>query len=236
MSRPASLFVSLLPEWVGGGKVPESLDVRRVALRKRDLKDPWADKVMGQLKRAIKELLNASVKYATNHIVSHVPSYWMRHTWYRRVLGWHLGAKAGIFMGQHIQMAGVRASGRRVSIGADTLIHEGCLLSTRGGLVIGEHVNISAHASLLSSSHEIDDPDFAIRYRPIVIDDYVWIGPRTMILAGVTVGKGAVVLAGAVVADDVAPYAIVGGVPATVVGQRALRDPSYTLDYRPLLE
>jgi maltose O-acetyltransferase len=160
----------------------------------------------------------------------------VRHLWYRGILGWYIGTKAAILMGQHIQMVGVRASGRRVSIGADTLIHEGCLLSTRGGLVIGEHVSISAHASLLSSCREINHPDFAPRYRPVVIDDYVWIGPSATILAGVTVGRGAVVLAGAVVTHDVPPRAVVGGVPAMIVTMRELEDPSYTLNYRPLFE
>lgn len=191
---------------------------------------------MEQLWRAIKELVNALVKYATNHVISHIPSYTLRHAWYRGMLGWHIGAKAAILMGQHIQMAGVRASGRRVSIGADSLIHEGCLLSTRGGLLIGEHVSISACVSLLSSCHEIDHPDFVPSYRPVVIDDYVWIGPRATILAGVTVGKGAVVLAGAVVANDVPPRAVVGGVPATIVKMRELHDPSYILNCRPLFE
>jgi len=212
------------------------LAARRASLRGQDLRDPQSGKVMVQLWRAIKELLSALVKYATNHVINHIPSYMLRHAWYRGMLGWHIGAKAAIFMGQHIQMAGVRASGRRVSIGADSLIHEGCLLSTRGGLVIGEHVSISAFVSLLSNCHEIDHPNFVTRYRPVVIDDYVWIGPRATILAGVTVGKGAVVLAGAVVANDVPPRAVVGGVPARIVKMRELHDPSYTLNRRPLFE
>ncbi|EPC26920.1 antibiotic acetyltransferase [Lacticaseibacillus paracasei subsp. paracasei Lpp46] len=51
----------------------------------------------------------------------------------------------------------------------------------------------------------------------ILVGDDVWIGYRATILSGVTIGQGAVVAAGAVVADDVAPYSIVGGVPAKTI-------------------
>ena len=60
----------------------------------------------------------------------------------------------------------------------------------------------------------------AISKGDIVVDDDVWIGYRATILSGVHIGQGAVVAAGAVVTKDVPPYAIVGGVPAKVIGYR----------------
>jgi acetyltransferase-like isoleucine patch superfamily enzyme len=59
---------------------------------------------------------------------------------------------------------------------------------------------------------------------------------RATVLPGVTIGKGAVVTAGAVVVRDVEAYGIAAGVPASVIGTRGLRDPAYTLDYHPPLE
>ena len=56
--------------------------------------------------------------------------------------------------------------------------------------------------------------------RPVTIDDDVWIGDRVLILAGVHVGKGAIIGAGAVVTKDVPPYAIVGGNPAHIIRMR----------------
>ena len=61
------------------------------------------------------------------------------------------------------------------------------------------------------------------------IDDYVFIGPRAIILPGVKINKGAVIGAGAVVTKDVTEFSIVGGVPAKVIRQRALRDLNYKL-------
>lgn len=55
---------------------------------------------------------------------------------------------------------------------------------------------------------------------PIVVEDDVWLGFRSTVMSGVTIGKGAVVAAGAVVTKDVPPYAIVGGVPAKVIKYR----------------
>ncbi|HVM95493.1 MAG TPA: acyltransferase, partial [Candidatus Acidoferrales bacterium] len=152
------------------------------------------------------------------------------------VLGWDIGSQAAILMGQRLQMTGVRSNGRRVSIGAGSVINHGCALFTAGGLRIGANVSISAGVWLISASHDIDDPEFHMTSSPIVIEDYVWIGARATVLEGVTIGKGAIVMAGAVVTRDVPSYAVVGGVPAKQVGTRKLRDPTYSLGYRPLLE
>lgn len=178
----------------------------------------------------------ALVKYATNHLIAHIPSYRIRHGWYRRVLGWRIEPRAAILLGQHVQMAGVRSSGRKVFIGAGTVINHGCLLYTTGGLEIGREVSISAGVWLVTGTHDMNHPDFPDEYRPIVIGDHAWIGARATILAGVTIGEGAVVMAGAVVARDVPPFAVVGGVPARIVSERRLRNPSYQLAFRPPLE
>lgn len=185
---------------------------------------------------APRELLRATIKYLTNHVISHLPLYSVRHWWYRRVLGWNLHRTATVLLGQQVQLAGLRASGARVTIGAGTVINAGCLLYTTGGLTIGREVSVSAGVWLVTGTHDMNAPGFPSRYLPIVIGDYAWIGSRALVQAGVTIGEGAVVMAGAVVTRDVPPYAIVGGVPARQVGERALRDPAYEQGYRPLFE
>jgi O-antigen/teichoic acid export membrane protein/acetyltransferase-like isoleucine patch superfamily enzyme len=184
----------------------------------------------------IRRTAAATVKYATNYIVAYVPSHTIRHAWYRRVLGWDIGHGVSILMGPYIQMTGIRTSGRRVSIGNGTVVNQKCLIYTSGGLIIGNNVSISAEVALITGTHDINDPGFLSDYRPIVIDDYAWIGTRAMILQGVTIGQGAVVMAGAVVTKDVEPFAVVGGVPARQITERTLRNPSYQLIDPPLFE
>lgn len=183
-----------------------------------------------------RRLANATCKYLTNHLINHIPIHAVRYTWYRRVLGWDLGERASILLGQHIQMAGIRTSGRRVSIGTGTVIHHGCLLSTTGGLIIGENVIIGPGVWLVTGTYLINDPEALDVYFPITIDPYAIIGARATITSGVTIGRGAVVMPGAVVTEDVAPFDVVSGVPAQPIGQRALADPAYSLNYHPPLE
>lgn len=110
-----------------------------------------------------------------------------------------------------------------LQIGSNSNINRAVVLDARGTLQIGSHVNISPEVMLLSAEHLVDSPDFEGVARPVVVQDRVWIATRAMILPGVTVGEGAVVAAGAVVRSDVAPWTIVAGVPAKVVGHRDQR-------------
>jgi acetyltransferase-like isoleucine patch superfamily enzyme len=184
----------------------------------------------------MKTTLAALTKYATNHLIAHIPSHIIRMAWYRCVLRWRIGPRATILMGQHVQMAGVRSSGMKVSIGNGSVINHGCLLYATGGLVIGDNVSISSGAWLVTGTHDMNDPLFPDRYMPIVIGNYAWIGARATVLAGVTIGEGAVVMAGAVVTRDVPPYAVVGGVPARIVSHRTQQNFSYELNFNHLFE
>lgn len=200
---------------------------------KKDVQRPPARK----LRRAsARDVFRALIKYITNEIIQHVPSYTIRHWWYRRVLGWRLHPTASILMGQDVQLAGVRTSGSLVSIGEGSVINRGCMLYTTGGLTIGKQVSVSAGVWLITGTHDMTKPNFPARFYPITIDDYAWIGSRATILAGVHIGEGAVVMAGAVVTRDVSPYAVVGGVPARPISTRTLTNPSYDLGFRPLFE
>jgi len=66
----------------------------------------------------------------------------------------------------------------------------------------------------------MNSPKFEYNPRPIVIEDYVWIGVGATILPGVKLGKGAVVAAGAVVTKDVSPFSVVAGIPAKQIALR----------------
>ncbi|MDO6764247.1 sugar O-acetyltransferase [Agarivorans sp. 1_MG-2023] len=119
--------------------------------------------------------------------------------------------------------------GDTVFIGDDVFINTNLTLVNSGKITIGDRVMIAPNVSLFSINHALD-PELRKTYMnqqgerevidypaPITIGDDVWIGGHTVILAGVTVGNGSVVAAGAVVTKDVPAGVLVGGNPAKVI-------------------
>lgn len=120
-----------------------------------------------------------------------------------------------------------------LKIGEGTIVGDKCTIDARvGGVFIGDNVNISSNVCMWTDQHDYNDPWFRSlpgKRGPIKIGDRAWIGPNVTILHSVTIGEGAVVGAGAVVTKDVPPFALVGGVPAKVLGERN-RDLKYVRD------
>lgn len=155
------------------------------------------------------------------------------HTWRR-----FFYKLCGMKIGSHstIHMMGRIYDPRYIIIGTDTKIGENVTLDGRrqlpnsnGGLVIGNHVDIASQVMIWTSEHDIHSPAMQPIENKVAIEDYVFIGPRAIILPGVTVGRGAVVAAAAVVTKDVAPKTIVAGVPAKKIGDRKIKELSYKL-------
>ncbi|WP_445683074.1 2,3,4,5-tetrahydropyridine-2,6-dicarboxylate N-acetyltransferase [Solibacillus sp. FSL H8-0538] len=111
-----------------------------------------------------------------------------------------IGDQAVIMMGAVINIG--------AEIGAKTMIDMGAILG--GRVIVGENCHIGAGTVLAG----VIEPPSAT---PVIIEDNVMIGANAVVLEGVRVGKGAVVAAGAIVIEDVAPYTVVGGVPARVL-------------------
>lgn len=171
------------------------------------------------------------LQYLTNNVISHVPSFAVRRSWYRRILGAQIGPCAGIHLGCHIWYYGpgqVRRSG--FALGAYSRVNRNCTIDVRGPLAIGENVSISPDVTILTASHGVNDPQFRVEVRPVVIEDHAWIGTRAMILPGVTLGRGSVVAAGSVVTRDVPALTIVAGVPAKPVADREAVAATYVLE------
>ena len=181
----------------------------------------------------MKRFLSRLALSLTNGVVAHVPSHALRRAWYARVLGLSIGRRTSLLMGLHLELRGrPRPDRPAITIGDHTVINGGCHLDGRGGLSIGDNVSVSPGVWILTDEHDVNDPDFPEVLSPVRIDDYAFIGSKAMILPGVTIGRGAVVGAGAVVTKSVEPFAIVAGVPARIIGRRE-GEPRYELDYRP---
>ena len=118
-----------------------------------------------------------------------------------------------------------------VKIGHDSSVQTHSLIigDAECGITIGNFVRIAPFVTIISSNHIFERTDIPIymqgsKGKPIVIEDDVWIAARVNIMAGVTIGHGSVIAAGAVVTKDVKPYSVMGGVPAKLIKVRGQKN------------
>ena len=114
---------------------------------------------------------------------------------------------------------------KNITIGNNVSINRYTTITARAPINIGNNVLIGPFVVITSSNHEYRNKEELIlnqghNDKPIIIEDDVWIGAHSVILPGVTIGKGSVLAAGSVVTKNVEPYSVVGGVPAKLIKQR----------------
>jgi len=157
------------------------------------------------------------------HLVSlHVPIHSIRKAVFK-----FAGVKIG--RGTTIHMGCRFFNPLGVEIGEDTKVGNNAFLDGRAQLKIGDHVDIASEVMIYNSEHNIEDPEFKAVEEFVKIKDYCFVGPRAIILPGVTVGRGSVIAAGAVVTKSVDDYQIVAGIPAVVIGTRKNKNLDYKL-------
>ena len=190
------------------------------------LKDKYGNKLSFQ--QALPRIANRLKNYWLDLILykltltGYVPFHFWRK-WTYQLFGIQLGAGSTIHMWARFY------DPKNITIGQDTIIGDHAFLDGRDRLMIGNHVDIASEVLIYNSQHDINSADFQATLSPVEIGDYVFIGPRAIILPGVKIGKGAVIGAGAVITKDVLEFTIVGGVPAVKIGERRNKDPKYIL-------
>lgn len=112
-----------------------------------------------------------------------------------------------------------------IEIGEATYIGPYTCMAGPGRIVIGRGCLIGSHSGIYGNNHNFADPtrqiaQQGITCKGIVIEDDCWLGSGVRVLDGVTIGKGSVIGAGAVVTKDIPPYSVAVGVPAKVISQR----------------
>jgi acetyltransferase-like isoleucine patch superfamily enzyme len=118
---------------------------------------------------------------------------------------------------------------KQISIGSHISINRGCQFfagfhAKNAKIILHDNVIIGPEVIFFAAGHDYASLKLPDNGAPITVHSHVWIGGRSTILQGVTIGEGAVVGAGSVVTKDVAPYTIVAGVPAKFIKKREFND------------
>lgn len=194
------------------------------------MKSPLKDKRGNQLSwfQAIGKIFNRFANYCLDlkisllWILGYIPFHIIRNNIFR-LCGVKIGRRSTIHIGARMYQP------NSILIGTGSIIGDHATLDGRDKLEIGNHVDIASQVMIYNSQHNINDPFFDAVEKPVKINDYVFIGPRAIILPGVTIGKGAIIAAGAVVTKDVAEKSVVAGVPAKEIKKRDIGELKYKL-------
>ena len=173
------------------------------------------------MKKQIKSFFVISYEMVMNTLFA-LPRYRI-FIFYKKLLLQTMGAKIGkgvvIYPGVWI------APGRNLVIKDNVDLAKDVLITTTGGVEIGERTLIGYRTQIISSDHTIPPigepfPISGDNHKKIIIGKDVWIGGNCLITSGVIIGDGAVVAGGSVVTKDVPKNAIAGGVPAKIIKMR----------------
>jgi acetyltransferase-like isoleucine patch superfamily enzyme len=173
-----------------------------------------------------RKLRNRIGQVVWNLLITHIPFHFIRQG-FLKLFGATIGSNSCIMLGTSILDIEFLTIGDNTSIGAR------CLLDARAGLYIGNDVTIASDVQFIGGGHDLNHPDFLPVPDPTVVEDYVWIASRAMVLPS-HIQRGAVVAAQALVSKDIDECAIVGGVPAKVIGKRDPENLKYRGGYKPL--
>jgi acetyltransferase-like isoleucine patch superfamily enzyme len=137
-----------------------------------------------------------------------------------RLLGWcgaTIGHNVRVYEAQFINL---REGFRNLTLEDDSHVGHGCIIDLEGpvtlkrGAVLAPGVMVLSHSDPGSSHHSPLADEYGVQVAAVVIGEFAWLGARSVVLPGVTIGDGAVVAAGGVVTSDVPSGEVWGGVPA----------------------
>ncbi len=194
------------------------------------MESPFKDRKQKPLTwpQVFKKILNRFYNYYLDFKVSclwllgYFPSHLFRLALFK-LAGVELGNKSRIHIGARFFQP------KNISVGIGSIIGDHVTLDGRAKLTIGDHVDIASQVMIYNAQHDIHSPYFDPIEKSVTIKDYCFVGPRAIILPGVTIGKGAIVAAGAVVTKDVDDLTIVAGIPAKPIGTRKIKNLNYKL-------
>lgn len=176
--------------------------------------------MMTNIKKYIRGCVNDIKWQLSTSVIPNLPSNTLRN-WGMRKMGVQMTKNVMFFSGFSVREPHKLIIEDGVNIGPKVL------LDARRGLTIRKNAVIAYEAIIWSLNHDYNDVNFCGKGASVEIGAYAWICSRSIVLPGIRIGEGAVVASGAVVTKDVAPYTIVGGIPARVIGKREKKNYKY---------
>jgi maltose O-acetyltransferase len=174
-------------------------------------------------------MLSALLIFVCNNIVNKIPFHFLRLLFYRKVMKFEIGKDSSILMG-------VRFYGsKNFIIGDNSVINDYCRIDNRGLITIGNNVSISSESYLITAYHDVYSTGFENVIKPIIVEDFVFLGIRCTILPGVKLSTGAVAAASSTIIKSVPEFVIIGGNPAIQIGKRPNKL-NYKINFRPLYQ
>lgn len=167
--------------------------------------------------------------YLINRYITNIPFHFIRLFFFKLLLG-KVGKNNSFLMGVQFR------NPRNIFIGDNNVFNQRVLLDGRHSkLLIGNNIDIAQETNIWTLEHDVQDDYHKDSGGEVRIEDFVWISSRVTILPNITIGKGAVIAAGAVVTKSVPAMDIVGGVPAKSIGTRTSQL-LYTKKHRPYFQ
>lgn len=151
-----------------------------------------------------------------NHFFNHIPIKFIR-TWItKRYI--NIGKHTTVRMNVEFMDASLK---KNITLGNNCMVNPHVLLDGRTGKIkIGNNVDIARGSMIYTLQHDPDSDYFETKSGDVIIEDYVWLGSSVIVLPGVTIGRGAVIAAGAVVTKSIPPMCVAGGIPAKFIKER----------------
>lgn len=173
----------------------------------------------------LKRIQRSFIFYFYNNILSFFPFHFLRIFYLRNILRIQIGKDCFIHMGARFE--------GKIKIGNNTVIGRRCVLI--GTIIIKNNVSITAETYIFSTSHIVNDPNFNCFYATVEINDYAWLGARSIVQPGIIIGRGSVLGSGSVATKNIPDYEIFAGTPARQIGKRT-ENLIYNLKYSPYFQ
>lgn len=177
--------------------------------------------MLKKIKQAMRLWAYSFKELLLNEITPNILSARIRK-WIYRSMGVNLGKDISMYRSLEIR------NPKDLHIADNCSFGKHILLDARKGLWINEGAVVASNVMIWTLHHDYNDDNFVAVGKQVTLGRYSWICSGAIILPGVKIGDYAVVAAGAVVTKDVPNYAVVGGVPAKMIGHRTEKEFKYS--------